>query len=211
MSITEEELGRWEMELTKDLAVCLAPLAELEEPTDPTERDKEEAIVSLQKQFKDTSTAMARVGKEGIKNTVQITMISVIGITAQHEKQVEKASQKFEDLYDKLEDILDQIENQVEEDSRAGKQNAERRKGLGIMVNKYRTKMDSMTVFIAKAIADNTRVRNREINTPLPQVQVHPQKKAWKMRESSLSQNNWLVHALCMNSTGLSRIGIIGL
>ena len=102
MAVTEEELGRWETELTEDLAACLAPLADLEEPTDPAEKELEDAIMPLQKLFKDNCTIMARVGKEGIKNIVRITTISAIGITAQHEKQVEKASQKFEDLYNKL-------------------------------------------------------------------------------------------------------------
>ena len=53
MTVTEEEFRRWETELTEDLAACLAPLAELEDPTDPgddldlAERADEDTIVDL--------------------------------------------------------------------------------------------------------------------------------------------------------------------
>ena len=85
-----------------------------------------------------------------------------------------------------MENILDQIEDKVEGNTRAGKQNAERRTGLDGMANKYRSRMDNISTFIAKAIADKTRGRGGETDAPLPQVQVQSQKKAWKVGELSL-------------------------
>ena len=70
MAITEEDIETWEIELTEDLAACLAPLVGSADDLDPTEKANEDAIVCLQKKFKDTNTAMARIGKDCIKNMV---------------------------------------------------------------------------------------------------------------------------------------------